>query len=96
MQINGEKFSVEYKHGYCYVSHPRWSLVGVGPNIKDAIQDVKYSAHILLEGFSSLGNLQQNQELVNYCLEIQENPLNEDGECQCFMCKEERNEYEEV
>lgn len=37
MDIFGEKFSVEEEEGWVYIVHPRWSLVGSGATLPDAI-----------------------------------------------------------
>lgn len=40
VRIRGERFDVEVEEGSVYVSHPRWSIVGHGATLAEAVRDV--------------------------------------------------------
>ena len=47
--VEGEKFIVEAEDGAIYLSHPRWSLVGMGATIQEAKRDLRAEAQDVVQ-----------------------------------------------
>lgn len=49
VNVHGELFTVEHENGTVYLTHPQWSLVGMGPSVDAAQQDLVSEARELAQ-----------------------------------------------
>jgi hypothetical protein len=95
-EIGDAEYVVEEENGLVYVTCEKpWSLVGMGEDVEQAKMDVRYEARIFLDAYSEEypeGLTEDAVEMVDYMLEIFENPIGEDGNCRCSACRHERGE----
>lgn len=94
--IEGEVFEWSREHGLLYVGHEDSSIVGMGTTKEEALQDARYSAHILyVEGVDEDHPMTEGlKEILPFARAFAEDPYDEDGVCQCSMCRRERDEFE--
>ncbi len=54
LSVYGERFLLELDNGAVYVRHPRWSLVGSGSTLQEALLDLYAEARDALELLTDL------------------------------------------
>lgn len=91
--IEEETFEIRKSDGVFRLSHPTYSLAGRGETVAEAVQDVRIRAGHLLPVYAPHypeGMTKSAREMVDYMLEIFEDPEDEDGNCLCFTCRQLR------
>jgi hypothetical protein len=70
IEIYGELFNVETEDGHVYVTHPRWSLVGMGKTLFGAEMSLIAEAKIIYHSFCDAPPKQVSPnwlDLMDYC-----------------------------
>lgn len=63
-KIKEEKFIIEFENELCYLSHPKWSLVGMGNNLCEAEIDLIKEAKIIAPNFINVPINSLNNEAL--------------------------------
>lgn len=72
-EYKGERFDIKKENGLLYISHPKWSLVGMGDTLLDAEIDMINGAKIIADDYINVPESTLSQEAVNlkrYLLKI--------------------------
>jgi hypothetical protein len=64
--IDGEEFLLLIEDNYIILSHPKWSLTGVGPNLLSAENDLRKKARIFIEGYDSIPLKELSNEAIKF------------------------------
>ena len=55
--LQGETFRVEREEGHIYIGHSRWSLVGAGASLVEAVRDLLGEMHEIRDVYERRSNL---------------------------------------
>ncbi|MDR8390639.1 hypothetical protein NC796_05790 [Aliifodinibius sp. S!AR15-10] len=69
----GERFNLDRKNGLIYISHPKWSLVGMGETLLKAEIDMLKDARLIADEYISQSDSElskEAQKLKQYLLKI--------------------------
>lgn len=95
VSIGREVFEIRKDHGVYKLHHPKWSLMGRGETVAEAVQDVRINAGRLLPIYAPNypeGMTKGAREMVDYMLEIYDYHEDEEGNCLCFTCRSLRQQ----